>query len=91
MIGVRRLGPQVGAEITGVDVKALDEETFDAIYRALLDCYVAVVRGQVYAICDYLSYIRRFVRIDPHPSLITRDAVVPDITLLGANKIGADG
>jgi taurine dioxygenase len=91
MIGVRRLGPQVGAEITGVDVKALDEETFDAIYRAWLDCNVAVVRGQELAIGDYLAYSRRFGRIDPHPSKITRHPEVPEITLLGANKIGADG
>jgi taurine dioxygenase len=91
MIGVRRLGPQVGAEITGVDVKALDEETFDAIYRAWLDCNVAVVRDQELEIGDYLAYSRRFGRIDPHPSKITRHPEVPEITLLGANKIGADG
>jgi alpha-ketoglutarate-dependent taurine dioxygenase len=91
MIEVRRLGPQVGAEITGVDVKALDEETFDAIYRAWLDCNVAVVREQQLAIGDYLAYSRRFGRIDPHPSKITRHPDVPEITLLGANKIGADG
>ena len=91
MIAVRRLGPQVGAEITGVDVKALDDATFDAIYRAWLDCNVVVVRDQDLAIGDYLAYSRRFGHIDLHPSKITRHPDVPEITLLGANKIGADG
>lgn len=91
MIAVRRLGPQVGAEITGVDVKALDDATFDTIYRTWLDCNVVLVRDQDLAIGDYLAYSRRFGRIDPHPSKITRHPDVPEITLLGANKIGADG
>ena len=34
MIQVRRLGPQIGAEITGVDVRRLDDADFDIIYRA---------------------------------------------------------
>ena len=46
MIQVRRLGPQIGAEIRGVDVKTLDDETFAVIYRAWLDCNVVVVPGQ---------------------------------------------
>ena len=37
MIRVRRLGSQIGAEITGVDVRTLDEADFGIIYRALLD------------------------------------------------------
>lgn len=91
MLKVRRLGPQIGAEITGVDVRTLDAATFDAIYRAWLDCNVAVVRDQELAIGDYLAYSRRFGRVDPHPSKITRHPEVPEITLLGANKIGPDG
>jgi hypothetical protein len=37
MIEVRRLGPQIGAEVRGVDVRTLDETTFHTIYRAWLD------------------------------------------------------
>src|SRR6476619_6235086 len=33
MIEVRRLGRQIGAEITGVDVKSMDEASFAAIYK----------------------------------------------------------
>src|SRR2546426_693626 len=43
---VLRLGPQIGAEIRGVDVKTLDDASFAAIYRAWLDYNVVVVPGQ---------------------------------------------
>ena len=46
MIEVRRLGPQIGAEINGVDVKTMDDATFGVIYRAWLDYNVVAVRGQ---------------------------------------------
>ena len=66
MIEVRRMGSQIGAEINGVDVKALDDTTFfDTIYRTWLDCNVICVRGQDLAIQDYLEYSRRFGVIDP--------------------------
>lgn len=91
MAAVRRLGTRIGVEITDVDVKALDDTTFDLIYHAWLDGNVAVVRSQDLTIRDYLDYSRRFGRIDPHPSKITRHPDVPEITLLGANKVGTDG
>ena len=34
-IEVHRLGPQIGAEIRGVDVRRLDDAGFATIYRAL--------------------------------------------------------
>jgi taurine dioxygenase len=91
MIEIRRMGPQIGAEITGVDVKAMDDATFAAIYRTWLDCNVIAVRGQDLRIEDFLAYSRRFGRIDPHPSKSTRHPDCPEVTLLGANKFGPDG
>ena len=49
---IRRLGA-IGAEITGVDVKAMDEATFGKIYQAWLDCNVIAVRDQELEIEDY--------------------------------------
>ena len=46
MIEVRRLGPTIGAEVTGVDVRKLDQSIFDVIYRAWLDYNVICVRDQ---------------------------------------------
>jgi taurine dioxygenase len=91
MIEVRRLGPQIGAEIHGVDVSKLDDTTFAEIYRAWLDSNVLVVPGQDLAIGEFLAYSRRFGVVHPHPSKMTRHPQHPEITLLGVNKFGADG
>jgi alpha-ketoglutarate-dependent taurine dioxygenase len=54
MLEVRRLGPQIGAEIRGVDVKKLDDAGFATIYRAWLDANVLVVPDQKLEIEDFL-------------------------------------
>ncbi len=91
MIEVRRLGKQIGAEITGVDVKTMDESTFGVIYKAWLDHNVICVRGQSLELDDFVRYSRRFGRVEPHPSKSTRHPECPEITLLGINKFKADG
>jgi taurine dioxygenase len=91
MIEVHRLGPQIGAEIAGIDVKTLDDAGFAAIYRAWLDSNVLVVRDQHLEIEDFLRYSRRFGFVQPHPSKTTRHPAYPEITLLGVNKFGPDG
>src|SRR5215210_754028 len=87
---VRRLGP-IGAEITDVDVKTMDEATWRKIYQTWLDCNVIAVRDQALTIDDYLAYSKRFGVILPHPSKSTRHPEVPEITLLGINKFKSDG
>src|SRR5229473_3588181 len=91
MIEVRRLGPQIGAEIHGVDVKTLDDGGFAAIYREWLDSNVVVVPDQTLEIEDFLRYSRRFGIVLPHPSKMTRHPDYPEITMLGVNKFGPDG
>ncbi len=91
MLKIRRLGPQIGAEVTGVDVRKLTDAEFDTIYRAWLDANVLVVRDQALAMGEYLAYSRRFGLIEPHPSKPTRHPDYPEVTLLGANKIRPDG
>src|SRR6476620_11029386 len=91
MIEVRRLGSQIGAEITGVDVKSMDEATFGVIYKAWLDYNVVAVRDQSLALDDFVHYSRRFGRVEPHPSKSTRHPECPEITLLGVNKFRPDG
>ena len=87
---IRRMGP-IGAEITGVDVKAMDDAGFRKIYQTWLDCNVICVRNQELTIPDYLAYSRRFGVVCPHPSKSTRHAAYPELTLLGINKFRADG
>src|SRR5438445_12373819 len=91
MIEVRRLGPQIGAEIHGVDVRKLDDAGFATIYRAWLDSSGLVVPGQQLEIHVFLRYSRRFGIVHPHPSKMTRHPDYPEITLLGVNKFGPDG
>jgi len=91
MIEVHPLGPQIGVEVRGVDVRTLDDAGFATLYRAWLDHNVLVVPGQVLTIDEFLRYSRRFGVIHPHPSKSTRHPEYPEITLLGVNKFGADG
>ena len=88
---IRLLGPQIGVEVTGIDVKRLDDADFAAIYRAWLDHNVLVVRDQELQIPDFLAYSRRFGPVVPHPSKSTRHPEYPEITMLGVDKFAADG
>jgi taurine dioxygenase len=88
---VVRLGPQIGVEVRGVDVKALDDASFATIYRAWLGGNVLVIPGQELTIEDFLRYSRRFGAVHPHPSKMTRHPEHPEITLLGVDKFGPDG
>jgi taurine dioxygenase len=85
------LAPNIGAEVSSVDVKALDESDFGVIYRAWLDHIVLVIPRQILAIEDFLRYSRRFGVLQPHPSRSTRHPEYPEITLLGANKFDENG
>lgn len=88
---VNRLGPQIGAEILGVDVKSMDEHTFAAVYRTWLDCNIIAVRDQVLEIEDFLHYSRRFGRLCEHPSKMTRHPSHPELTVMGIDKFDQDG
>src|ERR1700759_1761891 len=90
-MGIRRMGPQIGVEVTGVDVKALDDKRFAPIYQAWLDYNVLVVRDQDLTIPDFVRYSRRFGPVVPHPSKSTRHPDYPEITMLGVDKFDAAG
>jgi len=91
MVQIRRLGPQIGVEVTGVDVKTLDDSGFAPIYQAWIDHNILVVRDQQLTIDDFLRYSRRFGVVEPHPSKSTRHPDHPEITMLGVNKFDSDG
>jgi len=91
MLNIRPMGPYTGGEITGVDVKQLDDAGFALIYQAWLQYGVTVVRDQELEIEDFLRYSRRFGVIIPHPSKSTRHPDYPEVTVLGTDKFRADG
>jgi taurine dioxygenase len=90
-VQIHRLGAQIGVEVSGVDVRTLDDAGFAPIYQAWLDRNVMVLRDQQLTIDEFLHYSRRFGAVVPHPSKSTRHPEIPEITLLGVNKFDADG
>jgi len=91
MVQIRKMGPQIGVQVSDVDVRTLDDAGFAPIYQAWLDHNVLVVTGQDLTIDDFLRYSRRFGQVVPHPSKSTRHPDYPEITLLGINKFDAQG
>jgi taurine dioxygenase len=91
MVQIRKAGPQIGVEASGVDLRKLDAAGFAPLYQAWLDHNVLVVTGQELTIHEFLAYSRRFGTVSPHPSKSTRHPEAPEITLLGAGKFNADG
>lgn len=87
---IRRLGT-IGAEISCVDLKHIDDKAFEAIYSTWLECNVVAVRDQDLDISSFLKYSLRFGSISPHPVKRTRHPDCPEVTLLGANKVRPDG
>ncbi len=57
----------LGAEVHGVDLRALDADTFAAIHRAWLDHQVLLFRGQTLADEHLVSFSRRFGDLDEAP------------------------
>jgi taurine dioxygenase len=91
MATVRRLGEKIGVEVSGIDVKKLDDAGFAEVYRAWLSANVMVIPAQELEIDDFLRYSQRFGVVLPHPSKSTRHPEYPEITMLGVNKFSADG
>jgi len=60
-------GAALGARVDGVDLRALDAETFALIYRAWLDHEVLLFRDQSLTDEDLLAFSRRFGDLDEAP------------------------
>src|SRR4051812_27898701 len=91
MMQMRRMGPQIGVEVSGIDLRTMDDATWNAIYQAWLDHNILVVTGQQLTLQQFLDHSRRFGPVSPHPSKSTRHPELPEITMLGINKFNADG
>ena len=59
--------PRLGAEITGVDLRRIDETAFTAIHRAWIDHQVLLFRGQQLTDLDLIAFSRRFGDLDHAP------------------------
>ncbi len=60
-------GAALGAEIRGVDLRAIDDASFGALYQAWLDHAVVLVRNQQLTDADLVAFSRRFGALDQAP------------------------
>ncbi len=60
-------GAPLGAELSGIDLRAVDDDDFTAIYRAWLDHQVLLVRHQHLSDGDLITFSRRFGTLDLAP------------------------
>jgi len=82
MINISPATPKIGAEISGVDVRNLDDAAFRLIYRAILDHIVIVVRGQHLTEKDFLDFSARFGELKPHITKKAHHPQYPDLLLM---------
>jgi taurine dioxygenase len=66
----RRLSPHIGAEITGIDVDRLDDNTFGAVRQALFANCMLVIRDQRLTPERQVEFSRRWGEIFVTPHLI---------------------
>jgi taurine dioxygenase len=68
-IGVRKLTPTIGAEISGVDLsRPLGNQQFDEVHQALMDNLVIFFRDQKMSIESHKAFGRQFGRLHVHPN-----------------------
>lgn len=58
-LSIRRLSSALGAEVTGIDLRDVDEKTFDRIRAAWLESQVLVIRDQSLGADEQKAFARR--------------------------------
>ncbi len=81
------LSDQLGAEITGVDAAALDEETFSRLRDALHDNVVVVVRDQALSPAAQTDFSRRFGEIQYHINSEYKMPDQPEVLILSTEIV----
>jgi taurine dioxygenase len=66
-LAVRPTGAGIGAEVAGIDLKAIDDGDFAAIRRAFVEHSVLLFRGQRLSDDDLIAFSRRFGALDHAP------------------------
>ena len=66
---IQPISGAIGAEITGVDLAALEVDEFAALHKALLDYGVISIHGQALTADQQIAFARRWGDIHAHPYL----------------------
>src|SRR5262249_44803324 len=82
LMRVEPVGGTLGAVIHEVDLRALDDRTFDAIYETWLEHLVVFVRGQALDPAAHAEFARRFGELEIHPLTEKLDDAHPEVTVL---------
>jgi taurine dioxygenase len=86
-IAVRKLTPNIGAEIHGVDLsRALGNQQFDEIHRALMENLVIFFRDQKISVEQHKDFGRRFGKLHIHPAAPKGLEQHPEILLIKADE-----
>ena len=67
LVRVRATAAALGAEVEGVDLRALDDDVFAAIHQAWIDHQVLLFRDQALTDDDLVAFSRRFGELDEAP------------------------
>ena len=67
MLRVHQSGAPLGAQVEGLDLRTLDDDTFAAVHRAWLDHQVLLFRGQRLTAADLIAFSRRLGDLDLAP------------------------
>ena len=78
MLDIRPLTPTLGAEVAGVDLKAITDDDFAEIHDAFLEHIVLVFRDQDLTMEDFLAHGRRYGPLRPHIVQKSRHPVFPE-------------
>src|SRR5258706_10469546 len=82
MLEIRSASPKIGAELTGIDVRNLDDATFRTLYQAFLEHIVIVVRGQQLTEQEFLDFSARFGELKVHITKKAQHPRYPHILLM---------
>ena len=80
-IKVEPLTGAIGAEISGVDLRDIDDDTFAELQAAWLDHKVLFFRDQPFTQAEHVAYGRRFGELEVHPFIPAPEGH-PEIVLL---------
>ena len=79
-IQVRRLHPEIGAAVTGVDMRApMDKATFQAVHQAWMDHLVLIFPGQDISDEDHVAFTRHFGEPEIFHQTIIKSRAVREI------------
>lgn len=82
MLNIIPASPKIGAEIQGVNIKAMDDATFAAVYQAFLDHIVIVIRGQNLSEEDFMAFSSHFGELKPHMTKKAHHPRFPNLMLM---------